>query len=67
MNTGANSNPAPMWHFNEHDLKVLIFHALTIFLQGGLIALGKENFGSLTPYVAMVIQLALEFVRRLIV
>ena len=59
--------PAPTGKLNKHDLKVLLFHAVIIFIQGGLISLGKEDFGEATPTVALYIQLGAEFLRRLIV
>lgn len=58
---------APVGELNKHDFKVLAFHFIIIFIQGGLIALGKENFGTWTPMVAMWINFMFEYLRRLIV
>ena len=48
----------------KHDFKILAFHLAVVAIQSVLIALKVENFGTMTPYIAMVVNIVLEGLRR---
>lgn len=57
----------PPGELNKHDLRVIAFHVIVAMIQAGLITIGAYDFGKYNAIVALGIQAASEFVRRLIV
>lgn len=61
-----NTNPGS-YKLNNHDWKVVAFHAAVAGIQGALIYLGGVNYGPDQTGIALIIQILSEVVRRIVV
>ena len=66
---GAYSPTPEPGHLDQHDINVIIFHVAVAAIQAVLITFGSYSvmFGSYGPYVTLYVQVASEFIRRLVV
>lgn len=63
----AMNQPTPQGQLDPHDSKVIAFHIVIAMIQAGLMAAGAYHFGKWDADIALLIQVASELIRRLVV